>query len=124
MTEREKSEKLSIEEIVEHCNRTCEKMELFAASKGKSQDEIADKTYWEHYQVKKYLKEIQQYRSIGTPDECRAAVEKQKAKKPNKCIGFTKSLFVCPACGRKQPIMYEQYYCKECGQKLDWSDEE
>lgn len=50
------------------------------------------------------------------------ALEKQIPKKPNKCIGFTKSLFVCPTCGRKQPIMYEQYYCKECGQKLDWSD--
>lgn len=68
--------------------------------------------------------ELEKYRTIGTPEECRAAVEKQKAKKPNKCISFTKSLFVCPACGRKQPIMYEQYYCKECGQKLDWSDEE
>ena len=52
------------------------------------------------------------------------AREKQKAKKPNKCIGFTESLFVCPTCGRKQPIMYEQHYCKECGQKLDWSDED
>lgn len=72
----------------------------------------------------KALEEIQQYRAIGTPEECRAAVEKRKSKKPNKCIGFTESLFVCPTCGRKQPIMYEQHYCKECGQKLDWSDEE
>ena len=30
----------------------------------------------------KALEEVQQYRSIGTPEECRAAVEKQKAKKP------------------------------------------
>lgn len=28
------------------------------------------------------LKEIQQYREIGTVEECREAVEKQKAKKP------------------------------------------
>ena len=28
------------------------------------------------------LEEVQQYRSIGTPKECRSAVEKQKAKKP------------------------------------------
>lgn len=75
-------------------------------------------------QAIKALEENQQYKAIGTPEECRAAVEKQKAKKPNKCIGFTKSLFVCPTCGRKQPIMYEQHYCKECGQKFDWSDEE
>lgn len=31
----------------------------------------------------KALEEIQQYRAIGTPEECRAAMEKQKAKKPN-----------------------------------------
>lgn len=30
----------------------------------------------------KALKEIQQYREIGTVEECREAVEKQKAKKP------------------------------------------
>ena len=28
------------------------------------------------------LEEVQKYRAIGTPEECRAAVEKQKAKKP------------------------------------------
>lgn len=28
--------------------------------------------------------EIEQYRAIGTPEECRAAVEKQKAKEPYK----------------------------------------
>lgn len=124
MTEQEKSEKLSIEEIVEHCNRICEKMELFAASKGKSQDEIADKTYWEHYQVKKYLKEIQQYRSIGTPDECRAAVEKQKAKKPKQII-FTKKdgkVGKCPCCG--SIIGEDMIWCDDCGQKLDWSGKE
>ena len=30
----------------------------------------------------KAMEEIQQYRAIGTVEECRAAVEKQKAKKP------------------------------------------
>ena len=71
-----------------------------------------------------FKEELKQYLAIGTPEECREAVEKQIPKKPNKCIGFTESLFVCPTCGRKQPIMYEQHYCKECGQKLDWSDED
>ena len=30
------------------------------------------------------LKEIQQYREIGTVEECREAVEKQKPKKPHR----------------------------------------
>ena len=29
-----------------------------------------------------FLEELQQYRAIGTLEECRAAMEKQKAKKP------------------------------------------
>lgn len=33
-------------------------------------------------EANKALSEIQQYRSIGTVEECRAAVEKQVAKKP------------------------------------------
>lgn len=31
----------------------------------------------------KALEDIQKYRSIGTPEECRCAVEKQKAKTPD-----------------------------------------
>lgn len=47
------------------------------------------------------------------------ALEKQIAKKPIKDKEFS-SLFNCPSCGRRQKIMYEQNYCKVCGQKLDW----
>lgn len=31
----------------------------------------------------KALEEVQQYRQIGTPEECRAAMEKQTDEKPN-----------------------------------------
>ena len=31
-----------------------------------------------HDQLTEWLEELKQYRAIGTPDECRAAVEKQK----------------------------------------------
>lgn len=37
-------------------------------------------------QAIKALEEVQTYRAIGTPEECRAAVEKQKAKKPKLTI--------------------------------------
>lgn len=32
------------------------------------------------------LEEVQQYREIGTVEECRAAVEKQTAKKPKETL--------------------------------------
>lgn len=40
----------------------------------------------------KALEEVQQYRAIGTPEECRAAVKKQKKKNPIRLDKCT-----CPA---------------------------
>ena len=69
----------------------------------------------------KYMKEIQQYRSIGTPEECRTAVDKQRKKKIlNPLTSF--SLGTCPVCSIHQLGRWR--YCSRCGQKLDWSDEE
>lgn len=70
----------------------------------------------------KALEEIQQYRAIGTPEECRAAVEKQKAKKPirnDKCT--------CPSCGthnevfkkRRNTVAHDVVYCWHCGQVVE-----
>ena len=72
----------------------------------------------------KALKEVQQYRAIGTPEECRAAVEKQTAKKV-KSISQVKDgdsyvglIGRCPCC---EDILEEgTVYC-DCGQKLDWN---
>lgn len=41
-----------------------------------------------------FLEELQQYRAIGTPEECRAAMEKQKEKNPIRLDKCT-----CPSCG-------------------------
>ena len=82
------------------------------------------------------LEEVQKYRAIGTPEECRAAVEKQKAKKPiykhyedNGEPPYIK--ISCPNGCRIQlypvtdkNLAHEHGYCPKCGQKIDWSDEE
>lgn len=67
------------------------------------------------------LEEVQQYRKIGTVDECRTAREKQIPKKPD----FTedKEFALCLCCNCKG-LLNKQKYCDNCGQKLDWSDEE
>ena len=67
------------------------------------------------------LSDWHQYRKIGTLEECRAAVEKQTAKKVmhNKKV----NIYFCPICERKCNYMHS-LYCSGCGQKLDWSDEE
>ena len=77
----------------------------------------------------KALEEVEQYRAIGTPEECREAVEKQKAKKPpvvNRPSIFVK-VPVCPNCSTQehyQPLYGKTKYCSNCGQKLDWSEEQ
>ncbi|EOS47198.1 hypothetical protein C810_01514 [Lachnospiraceae bacterium A2] len=68
------------------------------------------------------LTEIQQYRAIGTVDECRKAREKQRGKKPVYRSIFTDGtrLLGCPVCFSR--IDGGVFYCNGCGQKLDWSD--
>lgn len=77
------------------------------------------------------VEELKQYRTIGTPEECRAAVEKQTAKKPDyEGDGYADGhlvydTWICPCCGKHYEVDYDNYnYCPDCGQKLDWSDEE
>lgn len=79
----------------------------------------------------KALEEVLQYRAIGTPEECRAAVEKQIAKKPKE---YEDKFYGCPVCGNVLLHKFEKYptklmnkknglpYCLGCGQKLDWSN--
>lgn len=70
------------------------------------------------------LEEVQKYREIGSIEECRASREKQKIpKKPIYIanLGCT-ALWLCPVCERRI-IRSDLVYCHQCGQKLDWSDE-
>lgn len=67
------------------------------------------------------IEELQQYRAIGTVEECRAAVEKQKPKKPVMDGYCCFESYECPTC--HHDISNEQKYCDKCGQKLG-DDEE
>lgn len=63
--------------------------------------------------------EVEEYRAIGTPEECRVAVEKQTAKRP-RIMG---NAMICPSCPRCFKSD-NSAYCPSCGQKLKWEDEE
>lgn len=79
----------------------------------------------------KALQEIQQYRAIGTVEECQEARERQRAKKPNIITGKTEKdkLACCPICERNLDWTYDGFwrkgnpkYCSNCGQAIDWRD--
>ena len=59
----------------------------------------------------KALEEVQQYRAIGTIEECRVAVDKMKPKKT--AIEAIK-VHICPVCGFGG--IYD--YCGNCGQRV------
>lgn len=84
---------------------------------------------------------IEEYRAIGTPEECRAAVEKQTAKRAlhqgcydkngewHEWNGINgKPYELCPNCRAnlccETPLDIKPKYCKNCGQKLDWGNKE
>ena len=80
----------------------------------------------------KALEEVQQYRAISTTEECRAAVEKQTARKGIRekiKKGYNRGMhhYYCPVCYEKGDLRNKYnvgLYCSGCGQKLDWGDEE
>lgn len=69
------------------------------------------------------LKELQQYRSIGTVKECRTAMEKQKVvdyKEIHPCKSVT--YYQCPICDGLLHI--DENFCGNCGQAISWNESE
>lgn len=68
----------------------------------------------------KALEEIQQYHKIGTVEECREAMERQRAKKTGEPYinGYGNKKAECLNC--HCTVLHPAKYCKFCGQKLDW----
>ena len=96
------------------------------------------------------IEEVQQYRTIGTVEECREARERQMPKKPILCTNERGGMFVdyadghgeyktqmnnwwrCPCCNEvvgQRVIVHKHIhdqrkkkYCEKCGQAIDWSE--
>lgn len=72
----------------------------------------------------KALKEIQEYKKLGTLEEVREKVEKQKSKK----IEVWNGQASCPTCHKlfgnmadiNKLVCWNMTYCKWCGQHIDW----
>lgn len=75
-----------------------------------------------HGAISRAIDECAEYEAIGTVEECRYAVEKQREKKPLRI-----DMCTCPTCGtynesaKKQRITVNQdiVYCWHCGQAME-----
>ena len=68
----------------------------------------------------KALEELTQYRAIGTPEECQAAMEKQIPYK----LSRKKLVWGVGKCKCGVEFLDRQTgFCGNCGQKLDWEGE-
>lgn len=70
----------------------------------------------EHEQLAEWMEELKEYRTIGTPKECRAAVEKQRPKKWERGI---EDDVRCPFCATMTKKTLMSRYCSFCGQRLE-----
>lgn len=85
--------------------------------------------YMEYMDIKD---ELEEYKQLGTLEEVREAVEKQKPKTPTYCGdgyapdgSFVWDEWICPRCGICYEVDYDEYdYCPNCGQHIDWGEEE
>lgn len=70
------------------------------------------------------LIELNAYNQLGTLEEVREAVEKQREKKATNIRGDKLKFCTCPSCEKRITNVEGGNYCQNCGQKLDWSEEE
>lgn len=107
---------MTLEEAIKHAKDTAE-----------NRDDLCMSCRKEHARLAEWLEELKQYRAIGTLEECRAAVEKQKAQTPDfEGDGYSDGqivydTWICPGCGEHYEVEYDRYeYCPNCGQKISW----
>lgn len=73
-----------------------------------------------------WLKMLSEYREIGTVEECREAVEKQRQKKPE-VVDQDFDYYKCPVCGEyiwSTDNINDHKYCLNCGQAISLEESE
>lgn len=124
----------SIEDTIENLEELKEMMQqrLIMTNYHGRGEKDAEEISFDFNRAIQALKENQEYKKLGTLEEVREAVEKQRTKKPTYDGDgyapdgtFVWDEWICPKCGNIYEVDYDDYdYCPKCGQHIDWSEEE
>lgn len=124
----------SIEDTIENLEELKEKMQqrLIMTNYHGRGEKDAEEIAFDFNRAIQALKENQEYKKLGTLEEVREAVEKQRTKKPTYDGDgyapdgtFVWDEWICHHCGSRFEVDYDDYdYCPNCGQHIDWSEEE
>lgn len=77
-------------------------------------------------EIQQHREKVQAFEAIGTIEEFKALKEKNEPKKPilnNPKIDefYVKEAKLCPSC-HSYINNYSGDYCRDCGQRIDWSE--
>lgn len=106
--EKRKVIEMTIDEAIKHC------WDITAIACKRCADE--------HAQLAAWLEELKEYQSIGTPEQCREAMNKQMRLPVNNQEGDSYYFLTgdCPVCGFR--MIARGNYCINCGQRLSYKD--
>lgn len=136
-------ERLTIDEIIGHCNRKARMYEKACDIKYLETTAMSNsiKEYWEHKQVAGWLEELKQYRAIGTVEELKAAmkyvylakkhgtvgqviencVKYEEIGTPEECRAAMERQNPRAAIAEKEDTGTTKYTCPTCGMYMGWS---
>lgn len=66
--------------------------------------------------IRQFVEELQQYRQVGTIEQCRSAVERRTSLP----VMINGGVYKCPSCGTGRSVKHRYNYCPKCGQSIDW----
>lgn len=116
-------EKLTIDEIIGHCERKTEQYERFYKREYLETMPLtssAIKEYWEHRQVAEYLRKLKDYEDLEEQGKLVKLPVENDATVHRECGNIIKV-------SHDAGIMNNNNapnYCSKCGCRLDWSDED
>ena len=113
------TEKEAIKEIIKLC---CNEPQFDIKGRRKCRDGCMYGTNYCAFKIAiSALEEIQQYREIGTVEECRGIKKRDTELTPE----LYYDTWICPNCKEEYELDYEDYkFCPECGQRINWEEED